>query len=52
MQLYLIRHAESENNAKPVYERVEDPAMSLEPGSYLIQVGKKWVAQVRIRAKS
>lgn len=28
MQLYLIRHAESENNAKPVYERVEDPPIT------------------------
>lgn len=28
MQLYLIRHAESENNAKPGYQRVEDPALT------------------------
>ncbi len=28
MQLYLIRHAESENNAKPPYERIEDPAIT------------------------
>ncbi len=28
MQLYLIRHAESENNAKPACERVEDPAIT------------------------
>ena len=28
MQLYLIRHAESENNAKPIYERVEDPSLT------------------------
>ena len=25
MELYLIRHAESANNARPTYERVEDP---------------------------
>ena len=28
MQLYLIRHAESQNNARPVYERVEDPTIT------------------------
>ena len=28
MQLYLIRHAESENNAKPAYARVEDPPIT------------------------
>lgn len=28
MQLYLIRHAESENNAKPPYARVEDPPIT------------------------
>ena len=28
MQLYLIRHAESENNAKPPYQRVEDPHLT------------------------
>lgn len=28
MQLYLIRHAESENNARPAYQRVEDPAIT------------------------
>jgi 2,3-bisphosphoglycerate-dependent phosphoglycerate mutase len=28
LQLYLIRHAESENNAKPAYQRVEDPALT------------------------
>jgi len=28
MQLYLIRHAESENNAKPPHLRVEDPAIT------------------------
>jgi 2,3-bisphosphoglycerate-dependent phosphoglycerate mutase len=28
MQLYLIRHAESENNARPVYLRVEDPSIT------------------------
>lgn len=28
MQLYLIRHAESENNARPGYQRVEDPAIT------------------------
>ena len=26
--VYLIRHAESENNARPVYERVSDPAIT------------------------
>ncbi len=29
MQLYLIRHAESENNARPEPERVEDPPLTL-----------------------
>jgi 2,3-bisphosphoglycerate-dependent phosphoglycerate mutase len=28
MQLYLIRHAESENNARPAYQRVEDPSIT------------------------
>ena len=28
MRLYLIRHAESENNAKPVFNRVEDPPLT------------------------
>ncbi|MEL6110628.1 MAG: histidine phosphatase family protein [Planctomycetota bacterium] len=28
MELYLIRHAESENNARPSYERVEDPPIT------------------------
>ena len=28
MQLYLIRHAESENNARPPQNRVEDPAIT------------------------
>ena len=28
MQLYLIRHAESENNAKPLHRRVEDPSLT------------------------
>ena len=28
MELYLIRHAESANNARPTYERVEDPAIT------------------------
>lgn len=28
MQLYLVRHAESENNAKPPHQRVEDPSLT------------------------
>lgn len=28
MQLYLIRHAESENNARPEHQRVEDPSIT------------------------
>lgn len=28
MKLYLIRHAESENNAKPIHERIEDPPIT------------------------
>ena len=28
MQLFLIRHAESANNARPPYQRVEDPAIT------------------------
>ncbi len=28
MQLYLVRHAESENNAKPVHARIEDPPLT------------------------
>lgn len=28
MQLYLIRHAESENNARPLHQRVEDPGIT------------------------
>lgn len=28
MQLFLIRHAESENNARPPYQRVEDPSIT------------------------
>ncbi len=28
MQLYLVRHAESENNARPMEQRVEDPSIT------------------------
>jgi 2,3-bisphosphoglycerate-dependent phosphoglycerate mutase len=28
MQLFLIRHAESENNARPLHQRVEDPGIT------------------------
>ena len=28
MRLYLIRHAQSENNARPEHERVEDPGLT------------------------
>jgi tyrosyl-tRNA synthetase len=30
-------------------EHIDDPAVLLEPGSYLLQVGKKWAAQMLVR---
>lgn len=43
MQLYLIRHAESENNARPAYERVEDPGLT-SVGRLQAQHLARWMA--------
>jgi 2,3-bisphosphoglycerate-dependent phosphoglycerate mutase len=49
MQLYLIRHAESENNAKPLYARVEDPPIT---AVGRLQAGclADWLATLKIDA--
>lgn len=47
MQLYLIRHAESENNARPIYQRVEDPPLT---AIGRLQAGHlaQWLATLKI----
>lgn len=47
MQLYLIRHAESENNSKPLYERVEDPPITA-VGRLQAQHLADWAQTLRI----
>lgn len=45
MHLYLIRHAESENNARPEHERIEDPPITQRG---VLQAGclAQWIAQL------
>jgi 2,3-bisphosphoglycerate-dependent phosphoglycerate mutase len=47
MQLYLIRHAESENNARPGYQRAEDPPLTARGR---LQAGHlaEWVTTLKI----
>ncbi len=45
LHLYLIRHAESENNARPEHERVEDPAIT-QRGELQAAHLAKWLAQM------
>ncbi|MEZ6089781.1 MAG: histidine phosphatase family protein [Pirellulaceae bacterium] len=47
MQLYLIRHAQSENNSKPEAERIEDPAIT-ELGHRQCDALSKWAASLSI----
>lgn len=47
MQLFLIRHAESANNARPPYERVEDPAITA-VGRLQTQHLAQWTRTLRI----
>ncbi len=47
MQLYLIRHAESENNAKPPHDRIEDPPITA-VGRLQAAHLAAWVATLKI----
>ena len=47
MQLFLIRHAESENNARPLHQRVEDPAITA-VGRMQADHLAKWTRTMRI----
>ncbi|EMI19644.1 Phosphoglycerate mutase domain protein [Rhodopirellula maiorica SM1] len=47
MQLYLIRHAESENNAMPAYQRIEDPAITSR-GRLQSEYLAKWTSTLTI----
>lgn len=49
MQLYLIRHAESENNARPHYLRVEDPALT-PVGRLQSDALAQWIRSLKIDA--
>ncbi|WP_161604373.1 histidine phosphatase family protein [Roseiconus nitratireducens] len=49
MQLYLIRHAESQNNARPTYLRVEDPEIT-PVGRLQAQHLADWLATLKIDA--
>lgn len=46
MKLYLIRHAESENNAAPTYRRVEDPSLTA-IGRLQAEYLAKWLRTLR-----
>ena len=46
MELYLIRHAESGNNAVPTYQRVEDPAIT-SVGRLQANHLAQWIATLR-----
>jgi len=50
MQLYLIRHAESENNARPGYQRVEDPPITA-VGRLQAQYLATWTRTMKIDAR-
>lgn len=47
MQLYLIRHAESENNARPPHQRTEDPPLTA-VGRLQAQHLSEWVKTLRV----
>ncbi|TWT76567.1 phosphoglycerate mutase [Planctomycetes bacterium CA13] len=49
MQLYLIRHAESANNAKPIFERIEDPPITAR-GRLQSQHLADWTKSLKIDA--
>jgi 2,3-bisphosphoglycerate-dependent phosphoglycerate mutase len=49
MELYLIRHAESTNNARPTYERVEDPDLT-SVGRLQAEHLANWLATLKIDA--
>ena len=46
MQLYLIRHAQSQNNALPEEERVEDPGLT-EVGQQQAEHLGEWIARLK-----
>lgn len=47
MQLFLIRHAESENNARPAYQRVEDPSITA-VGRLQAEALAQWTRSLKI----
>ncbi len=47
MELYLIRHAQSQNNAKPEEQRVEDPALT-ELGHEQAGCLAKWIPELNL----
>ena len=47
MQLYFIRHAQSENNSKPESERVEDPALT-DLGHRQCTALSQWMASLKV----
>ncbi|MDA1052870.1 MAG: histidine phosphatase family protein [Planctomycetota bacterium] len=47
MQLYLIRHAQSQNNALPEEERVEDPGLT-ELGLRQAELLAEWIPSLRL----
>lgn len=47
MQLYLIRHAQSQNNALPEEERVEDPGLT-ELGLRQAELLAKWIPSLKL----
>lgn len=49
MQLYLVRHAESENNARPIEQRVEDPSIT-ELGHRQAEHLARWMESLPIDA--
>lgn len=49
MELFLIRHGESENNWRPTQERVEDALLS-ETGQRQVELLGKWIATLNLDA--
>lgn len=49
MELYLIRHAESANNARPTYQRVEDPEITAVGRLQAMHLAQ-WLASLKIDA--
>ncbi|MCH7726450.1 MAG: histidine phosphatase family protein [Planctomycetes bacterium] len=47
MQLYLIRHAQSQNNAKPEEQRVEDPGLT-ELGDKQARLLAEWIPTLKL----